>query len=130
MTAITKKKHISELHFEHKLLKAKLNLYNDELAIYANRLAEISAANTDTTIKQKVEQFQNRFIIQKNENDKLQHEINLFEDQISDIIKENPVAWDHKLVENHDEFDAKVLQYDRLFRELKQEFSRFAADNL
>lgn len=130
MTVATKKKHISELHFEHKLLKAKLNLYNDELEIYANRLAEISASNSSSDIKQKVEQFQNRFIIQKNENDKLRHEINLFEDQITAIIKENPVAWDHKLIDSHEAFDAKVITYDKLFSELKNEFNRFAADNL
>ena len=41
MTKTAPKKHIDELHFEHKLWTSKMRFYMDELSIFENRLSEL-----------------------------------------------------------------------------------------
>lgn len=123
-------KYIIDLHQDHQEWDKKLAFYEDELKIMTNRLSEISTKNTDTEIKMKVEQFQNRFVIQKNEIDHLKHSINIAEDQIIANIKENPVAYTHRKLEDDAELRDKVQIFEPLFASLKEDFTQFAAENL
>ena len=123
-------KYITDLHQDHQEWDKKLAFYEDELKIMTNRLSEISAKNTDTDIKIKVEQFQNRFVIQKNEIDHLKHSINIAEDQIIANIKENPVAYTHRKLEDDVELRDKMQIFEPIFASLKEDFTQFAAENL
>ena len=123
-------KYITDLHQEHQEWKKKLAFYEDELKIMTNRLSEVSAKNTDTTIKAKVEQFQNRFIIQKNEIDYLKHSINKEEEALTANVKENPIAYTHRKLDDNVELRDKIQIFDPMFESLKEEFMQFAAENL
>ncbi|WP_305953159.1 hypothetical protein [Emticicia oligotrophica] len=123
-------KYITDLHQDHQEWDKKLAFYEDELKIMSNRLAEVSAKNTDSDIKVKVEQFQNRFVIQKNEIDSLKHAINIGEDQITANLKQNPVAYTHRKLEDDTELRDKMQVFEPIFDSLKEDFTRFAAGNL
>lgn len=123
-------KYITDLHQEHQDWEKKLAFYEDEIKIMTNRLSEVSAKNTDTTIKAKVEQFQNRFIIQKNEIDHLKHSINKEESTLTANIKGNPVAYTHRKLDDNVVLREKVEIFDPIFESLKDDFTQFAADNL
>ncbi len=123
-------KYITDLHQDHQEWDRKLAFYEDELKIMTNRLSEVSAKNTNAEIKIKVEQFQNRFVIQKNEIDHLKHAINIAEDQITANIKENPVAYSHRKLEDDEELRDKMQIFEPIFVSLKEDFTQFAAENL
>jgi hypothetical protein len=123
-------KYITDLHQEHQDWEKKLAFYEDELKVLTNRLSEVSAKNTDTTIKAKVEQFQNRFIIQKNEIDYLKHSINKEEGALTANVKENPVAYTHRKLADNVELREKIQIFDPIFESLKEEFTQFISENL
>ena len=54
--------YITDLHFEYKLWKRKLEFERDELKIFEGRLAEVVSRWTDKEILRKAEHFQNTFI--------------------------------------------------------------------
>jgi hypothetical protein len=124
------KKYITDLHQDHQEWEKKFAFYEDELKIMKNRLAEISAKNTDVSVKIKVEQFQNRFIIQKDEIDQLKHIIHIEEGELVENVKENPIASDHRKLSDNVELREKVLIFDPIFESLKEDFNQFAAENL
>lgn len=123
-------KYITDLHQDHQEWDKKLAFYEDELKIMTNRLSEVSAKNTNTEVKIKVEQFQNRFVIQKNEIDQLKHSINIAKDQVTANIKENPVAYSHRKLEDDKELRDKMQIFEPIFTSLKEDFTQFAAENL
>ncbi len=123
-------KYITELHQEHQEWEKKLAFYEDEIKVMQNRLSEVSAKNSDSNVKVKVEQFQNRFIIQKNEIDALKHLIHLGEDEITANIKENPVAYTHRKLDENQALTDKLSMFEPLFFSLKDELSQFVAENL
>src|SRR6201984_3491948 len=75
----TKTKHIDDLHFEHELWASEAKFYTDELKIYQKRLDEIASKNTSEDVRKQVEHFQNKFIIQKEQLDILNHEVTVHE---------------------------------------------------
>ena len=122
--------YIAELHHDHQYWEKKLAFYEDELNIMKNRLAEVSAKNTDADVKVKVEQFQNRFIIQKNEIDELKHNIHIEEDHLTQNIQANPVASDHRKLADNAPLRDRIITFDPLFESLREEFNEFVAEHL
>jgi hypothetical protein len=123
-------KYITDLHQEHQEWEKKMSFYEDELKIMTNRLSEVSAKNTDTDIKVKVEQFQNRFIIQKDNIDELNHLIHVEEGKLTENVKQNPVAVDHRKLNDNVVLRDKIQVFDPIFESLKDDFKQFVAENL
>lgn len=126
----TKKRHMEDLHFENQLWRTRLAFYDDELKIYDHRLSEVSSKNTSIDIKIKVEQFQNKFYINKNEIARLGKQIREEESILADKAKHNPTASDHLLFTDHDELRFKIGKFEELYGELKKEFTEFLYENL
>jgi hypothetical protein len=124
-TTAAKTKHIDELHFEHQLWTSEAKFYADELKIYQNRLAEVAAKNTKEEVRKQIEHFQNKFIIQKEQLDILNHGVNEHEQWLSKYSLEHPVAVDHARFADHKEMHKKMETYTKIYAELKQEFNRF-----
>jgi D-ribose pyranose/furanose isomerase RbsD len=120
--------YILDLHANHSEWLRVLDFYKDELQILTGRLSEVSAKNTKADIKVKVEQFQNRFIIQKETLDIIRHDIKAEEQLLQAEIKSNPVAVDHRKMEDNEPLRDRIEIFVKLFEELKDEFSSFAAE--
>ena len=118
---------IISLHHEHTEWINKLNFYKDDLIVFNNRLSEIAAKNTKNDILAEVERFQNQFIIQNNNIDQIKHIINLDEDKIKKEINNNPVAVDHRKVEDHVGERDLVDTFEKNFNEIRADFNKFAA---
>lgn len=121
---------MEDLHFENQLWRTRLAFYEDELKIYSTKLSEVSAKNTAVELKMKVEQFQNKFYINKNELSLLFKQIREEETILADKAKHNPTASDHMLFTDHDELRFKVGKFEQIYSELKQEFLHFLHDSL
>ena len=120
--------HLTELHNEHVEWNRRISFYRDEVNSFENRLADIVKANTKTEVLAPLEHFQNQFIRQKQIMDNLAHDINAYESIIVNMAKENNVATDRKRTDDHSELRGRMNQFDKLFGELKDEFTKYLAE--
>lgn len=124
------KEYLLDLHKTHKTWQEELAFYADDLTILKNRLSEVSIQNTAQEIKKSVEQFQNQFVIQKEQIDILNHDIQISEDAIQENIKENPVASDHRKMAEKTDLTDRMKTFKKLFVEMKDSFNDFVGKNL
>ncbi|MFC3809273.1 hypothetical protein [Lacihabitans lacunae] len=122
-------KYITEEHQDHVKWTKDLEFYTEDLAFLRKQLEEVSSKNTATEVKQEVEKYQNQFIIQKNEIDILNHAINAEEELLVENVVDNPVAVDHRKVEDNVSLRDRVETFAKLFKEMKEEFNTFLAKN-
>jgi hypothetical protein len=118
---------IMELHTEHKEWLNKLSFYKDDLQIMQNRLNEIVSRNTSKELMVNLEHFQNQLIIQHEQIDILKHEINEHEKAIEKSIIDNPVASDHRKMNDHTEYRDKMIRFEDLFHDLRKDLMSFVA---
>jgi hypothetical protein len=123
----TTQEYLTTTHANDIQWKKDLKFYKDEILLLRKRLEEVSAKNTSKEIKIMVSHFENQFIINNTIIDELNHEINLTEDTLAKIIKENPVAFEHKVIEKA-ELNGKIIIFQKIFAELKNSFNKFLAE--
>lgn len=123
------KVHMDILHMDHRLWNTQLKFYKDELSIFTEWLGKVSAANTDPTLKVKVEQFQNRILLQNQAIEKLVKQIRSHESHLADEAKQNMVASDHLRFDDHTTMRNEMNATNSIQETLKLEFNRFVADN-
>ena len=112
---------LTEQHVAYREWLNRLAFYKDELKIMQNRIAEIAERNTKTDVLSQVEHFQNMLIIQKNQIDRLRHDIDKQEEELARMALKNPVASDHRRVEFHPEQKQKIELFEKIFNELRHE---------
>lgn len=119
------KEHLDVLHFEHENWVKQLKFYKDELKTYNNRLEDIAKANTGKEVMAKLESYQNKFVRQNEVIDILIHDINEHEGVLVKSVKENPVASDHRLFEDHSELRDRMKTFLKIYNKLKPKFMRY-----
>lgn len=124
MEAIRKKK-IGEVHFQHRIWLNELYFYKEELRIFLDRLEEIASKNTSQEVRVAIEQFQNRFIIQRNDIDNLEHRINANEDEAVRVGKIHLRRIDYEATEEYIDIHKEMIQFKKLHKTLKDEFNMF-----
>lgn len=122
--------YIFKQHEENVEWANKLDFYKDEIHILQSRLEEIAEKNNHKEVLMLVEQFQNRLMIHRNTIDEIQHKITVSEDKLQNEVNKNPVASDHRKVAYHTEEKEEIQVFEKLFRELREDFKRFAADRM
>jgi hypothetical protein len=118
-------KSLSGLHIEHKEWLNKLLFYKDDLKIMQNRLNEIAAKNSSNDALVFVEKFENQFKIQNEQIDILNHDINKHVANIEKEISDNPVASDHRKMEDHSNERERMIRFEELFAELRKDLLIF-----
>ena len=121
------KKKIFQLHDEHKEWLNRLDFYKQDIKFLAERVAEISAKNTDKDILTSCEHYTNTLDIQLNEAQKLKHAIKRHEKLVEQEIQQNPVAVDHRSMDDHAQEREDVERFEQLFGELRKELIRFCS---
>ncbi|MDZ4844511.1 MAG: hypothetical protein SH857_03065 [Chitinophagales bacterium] len=120
--------YIKDLHFEHKLWLNELKFFNDELEIFEHRLDELVKRYTKEEVLTRLEQFQNKFIHQKEVIHDLKHKVKAHEKQLVAYAEEHPVAVDHHYFADHTSLRDEMQQYRKIFTELKESFFRYLAE--
>jgi hypothetical protein len=72
-----------------------------------------------------LEKFQNKFIRENEVIDILIHDINGHEAILVNSVKENPVASDHRLFDDHSGLRDRMEVFLKIYNELKPEFMRY-----
>lgn len=121
---------ITEQHKAHQEWLGKIAFYRDEVKIMQSRIEEIASKNTGKDILKQVEHFQNQLIIQSSTLDELSHDINKHEQEITEMIKANPIASDHRRAEVHPEHAEGIVSFEKYFNELRHELITFLAKTM
>lgn len=117
-------KHINNLHSD---ALRSLDFYKQEIAILTKRLEEIAADNTSHEIAEKVEHFQNQFLIQRNNIDELKHRMHENLNKIESQVKESAGFISQSSAAENVELYDQYLTEEKIINELRQEFNRFAS---
>ena len=97
----------SDLHFEHKQWDSELAFWKDELKSFNLRLDELVNRWTKKEVLQKLEHYQNEFMLYNGVIEKLQEEIQVHETNIAAQERTGRPALDTILVKNHSDFRKK-----------------------
>lgn len=123
-------KYISELHNDHKVWLSELTLSQDQIKSFSTRLGEVATANTATDVLAQVEHFQNSFIRHNEVIDGLFHDIRKSESELAATVSANNVATEHKKVADDEALRDRMVSFQKIFGELKTEFTGFLAKTL
>ena len=126
---MSNKKHITELHSEINEWKSKVDFVKDELKTFQGQLATVSAQNTAQEIKVKVGHLESVFIRQDEVKDELSHELRISDNALGEKVKGNP-AGDRVLFDDHSDLRDKIVVFEKIWQENKDEFKRFLAETL
>ncbi|GAB4469042.1 MAG: hypothetical protein OHK0057_10450 [Thermoflexibacter sp.] len=119
--------YITEQHKENKSWLAALEFYKDEIKVLRNRLDEVASKNSAKEIKAQVSHFENQLIINDEQLDELNHAIKMNQAEIEQNITENPVASDHRKVEDHVALRDRFNTFEQIFKQLREEMNEFLA---
>lgn len=119
------KTNIYTQHEEHKKWLSELAFFKDEIKVMQKRIEEVVSKNTSKEVTVKIEHFQNQLLIQDSNISKIQHHINHDENAITNSIKDNPIAADHRKTEDHTAEREMVESFEKHFTELKTELNSF-----
>lgn len=105
-----------------------IKFYKDELSILQERLQEIASDNTAHEVQEKVEHFQNQFLIHENYLEDLIREIHANDQDIeSELLLTGNMVSEH-VAAAHSQIHERYLNEEKIFNELRHEFNRFAAE--
>ena len=113
----TDKVHLSDLHFDHRLWLNELRFFEDQLAIFDERLAQvIDRYKDDSEALRSLEAFQNQIIRQREVIDEMKHKFRSREMDLNNIERsvEEPVSANHILFEYHNSFFYRFSSYFQL----------------
>jgi len=114
--------HLGDLHSDHTIWLNTLQFCKDEIAIFEKRMGEIALRNTHTEVMAELEHFQNQYIRQNEVIDEMRHTMKQHENGLAQEAKEHPIAMDHRLFHDHSGHREAMHTFEKLYRELKEEF--------
>ncbi|HEY0176452.1 MAG TPA: hypothetical protein VGC08_08735 [Pedobacter sp.] len=102
--------------------------YKQELGILQERLQEIARDNTAREVQEKVEHFQNQFLIHGNYLDELKHDIHANDQAIEAELLITGTMVSESAAAEHTRIHEGYLNEEKIFNELRHEFNRFVAE--
>lgn len=117
---------IHSLHMEYQLWTRELIFYKEEIRIFEDHLATLLCRNNKNGVPQRVEHFQNQFILQKEVIDFLKHDLIVSERQLAKMALElSGEGIDNIKMDNHGKLRERMSTFRKIYREIKNEFRRF-----
>ena len=124
-----KKISIANVKYNNAYLLRALDFYKLEIGILKERLTEIARRNTNQNVMKMVEHFQNQFIVQLENIDKLAHNIKINTEQIAFAAKQPNAGYiDETLVTQAATLRQDFSHEEKTIADLRHEFNEFAVD--
>lgn len=118
--------HVSNAHNDW--LRA-LNFYKQEIGILKGRLTEIAAKNNAKEVNNKIEHFENQFLVQNNNIDTLKHNITENVTTIAKQLEHTGAPYvDGVLLAQHNNLREKYQAEEKSINALRHEFTDFAVE--
>jgi hypothetical protein len=112
-------------HDEHVQWVNELKFFEDELVIFERRLAEVVGNRSNKEMFAGVEQYQNKFVRQKEVLDQLKHEIKIHEKNLTQALKKGDTSEDWESSVMHKQIADRMETFKKLFKEMKDGFYPF-----
>ncbi len=117
--------HISALHQDIESWKTDVDFVRRDVRYLKERLLEVAGKNSSREAMVQVEHFQNLFLRQHEVADELFHDLKQANKSLRVAIQEVPAFYGPVMEEEHSVLRERVEVFDKLFRELKNEFNNF-----
>lgn len=104
-----------------------LNFYKEEIKILNGRLTEIAGKYTSNEVATQVEHFQNQFILHRNNEEKLEHDIRLNLEQIATDAEMQTGFVSNNLLERLRQNQQEFLSEEQHVNQLRHEFNVFCS---
>lgn len=121
---------LNKLHHQDNDWLRELDFYLDELSILSKRLEEVAGANNGQSVMAKVEHFQNKFIMLREQLDILRHDVNHRNELVTEISKDKPEHTNEKSNEVSGKLQSRMKDFSHSVADTRYEFNRFLADVL
>lgn len=115
----------SDLHFEHKQWQRELEFWQDELKTFNHRLEELVEKYEGKEVLEKLEHYQNEFILHREIIENLLETIEEHEANIAEHSKMGMVSLDVPAVKRHLEIRTQMEDERYIYADLKKEFFEF-----
>ena len=102
-----------------------MQFYYDEVTTFEHRLEELVQRNTKTEVTSQIEHFQNQFIRQKEVAQEIMSKCRDHDKFLANQAKDHPIAIDHVLFADHTKLRDEADTFEKIYRELKDEFMSF-----
>jgi len=116
---------VSHCGTEHQEWLNAIDFYKSEFDILQKRLAEIVTKNTSHDALEGVEHFQNQFIVQRNNIDELRHNINEHAHKTKVDAEKHAGHIEEALAEEHEKLKDEFSVFEKVVKELRQEFNEY-----
>ena len=103
-----------------------IEFYKQELGFQQERLEEIAADNTAREVREKIEHFQNQFLIHGNYLDGLKREIHVNDKDIEKELLKTGAFVSENIAAEHKQVHGQYLDEEKIFNDLRHEFNSFA----
>ena len=104
-----------------------LNFYKEEINILNDRLTEIAGKYTSKEVAVQVEHFQNQFILHRDNEEKMEHNIRLNLEQIAKDAAVHTGFVSDNLLERLKQNQQAFLSEEQHINQLRHEFNSFSA---
>ena len=121
----TKVSYLSDLRFNLETWKRELRFHFNEMDTFQEKLEEIAGREFDKRAMKRIENFQNRIMIEKNEISKLMHRCK--HKMRSLLITDYNENIDGRLINEQHNLKEDMRQYIKMHYELKEEMMQFFA---
>ena len=123
------KEQLLDLHAQHAEWQNKIKFYRDELGTLNKQLDDVVLNKPPNELMAAIEHFQNQFTVQSEVLDIMRHDFKQHENAI-EAIQENIENFDSSLLDNHKNHEERLNQFEKLFKELREEFTGFLQKDL
>lgn len=117
--------HITVLHRDIESWKMDVDFVRNDVKILRERLVEITSKNSSREVMIQVEHFQNLFLRQHEVADELYHDLKQANRGLKMAVEQVPANYGADMEEEHAVLRDRVEIFNKLFRELKNEFNHF-----
>lgn len=105
-----------------------LDFYKQEISILKKRLTEIGGKNTGAEVLKEVEQYENKFKVQIDNIDRLNHDIRQNISNVENQLKEGNAGYiDKVLVAQHNNLHERYNTEENTINDIRRNFNIFAA---
>ncbi len=122
------KEQLNQMHSEHAEWQSRIKELKSQIQKCNDQLAEMVMAKPDAELLAQIEHFQNQFTIQREVLDIMRHDFKQHENAI-ESHQRGELNQIEKLNQLHLNSKERLDEYNRIFSELKDEFSSFLQNN-
>lgn len=118
---------LNSLHHQATDWLRETEFYKQELAILQTRLEEVAAKNTAQEVLAQVEHFQNKFILNREQQDTLIHDLRKEASNLEEKIKGLLEHTNEKFTDVNEGMQNRMKTYATAFADLRFEFNSFVS---